>query len=365
MTPSGGSLPGDVWDDPDDVGEPAADRSTRGQRILVIPDGLAETPGPRGTTLSSFTPMALNAIAKRGAVRRVATTPPGLLPGSEVGLPLLLGWTPTRTVSRGRVDAAASGLTEPAGAVVHRVDVRHDDGRPWPELAPTALSLLHGLDEALHVQHLAAHRMLVWGHRTPTLPRRLDLDDLGAANGVEGTHEPGDLPRFQLWPDGETPGPILDEDTAVVCAPRSTMAGVARLMGAATIHPSGATGRPGTDVAAKCRAATTLLRDGFHTVVVHVGSPDEASHARDPQAKRLEAQRIDRDLLAPLAALALDLGATLAVCPDHGTDPRTGDHLADPVPAVVWGPGIRPTGPDRLTEDAVAGAPVVASPWTP
>jgi 2,3-bisphosphoglycerate-independent phosphoglycerate mutase len=333
------------------------------QRVLVIPDGLAETPGPFGTTLSSFNPMALGAIARRGAVRRVATTPPGLQPGSEVGLPLLLGWTPTGVVSRGRIDAAARGLTEPAGAVVHRVDVRHADGRAWPELAPTALSLLHGLDEALHVQHLAAHRLLVWGHRAPTLPRRLDLDDLGAANGVAGTHDPDDLPRFQLWPDGETPPPILDADTVVVCAPRSTMAGVARLMGAEVLHPSGATGAPGTDVAAKARAATSLLRDGIHTVVVHVGSPDEASHARDPQAKRLEAQKIDRDLLAPLAALVLDLGATLAVCPDHGTDPRTGTHLGDPVPGVVWGPGIRPSGPDVMTEDAVATAPVVAGPW--
>lgn len=329
----------------------------------MIPDGLAETPGPLGTTLGSFTPMALNAIARRGAVRRVATTPEGLSPGSETGLPLLLGWTPGGVVSRGRIDAAAHGLTEPRGAVVHRVDVRHDDGRPWPELQATAMTLLHGLDEALHVEALMGHRMLVWGHRDPTLPRRLDLDDLGAANGVAGTHDPDDLPRFQLWPDGEEPPPILDEDTAVVCAPRSTMAGVARLMGAAVLHPSGATGRPGTDVAAKARAATSLLRDGYHTVVVHVGSPDEASHDHDPQAKRLEAQKIDRDLLAPLAALALDLGATLAVCPDHGTDPRTGDHLADPVPAVVWGPGIRPGGPAVVTEEAVAGTPVVASPW--
>jgi 2,3-bisphosphoglycerate-independent phosphoglycerate mutase len=333
------------------------------QRILVIPDGLAETPGPLGTTLSSVTPMALNAIARRGAVRRVATTPPGLPPGSETGLPHLLGWTPTAPMSRGRIDAAAHGATEPAGAVVHRVDVRHDDGRPWPELAATARTLLRGLDEALHVQHLSGHRLLLWGHRDPTLPRRLDLDDLGAANGVAGTHDPDDLPRFQLWPDGEVPGPILDEDTAVVCAPRSTMAGVARLMGAAVVHPSGATGRPGTDVAAKARAATSLLRDGLHTVVVHVGSPDEAAHARDPQAKRLELQRIDRDLLAPLAALVLDLGATLAVCPDHGTDPRTGTHLADPVPAVVWGPGVRASGPDVVTEASVAHAPVVAGPW--
>jgi 2,3-bisphosphoglycerate-independent phosphoglycerate mutase len=367
--------PTDVWDDPDAADEldAAEDRDaatraeaaghTRGRRVLVIPDGLAERPGPLGTTLSSVKPMALNAVARRGAVRRVATTPEGLAPGSEVGLPTLLGWSPTGVVSRGRVDAAAHGLHEPHGAVVHRVDVRHDDGRPWPELAPSALTLLRGLDEALHVEHLSAHRFLVWGHRTPTLPRRLDLDDLGSAHGVAGTHDPDDLPRFQLWPDGIEPPPILDDDTVVVCAPRSTMAGVARLMGAATVHPAGATGRPGTSVAAKARAAVSLLRDGIHTVVVHVGSPDEAAHARDPQAKRLEMQKIDRDLIAPLAAVVLDLGATLAICPDHGTDPRTGEHLADPVPAVLWGPGVRPSGPDRVTEEAVAHAPVVASPW--
>jgi 2,3-bisphosphoglycerate-independent phosphoglycerate mutase len=366
MPPAG---PTDVWDAPDDADDlDAAERAeaaghTRGRRVLVIPDGLAERPGPGGTTLSSVNPMALNAVARRGAVRRVATTPAGLLPGSETGLPTLLGWAPTGIVSRGRVDAAAHGLDVPPGAVVHRVDVRHADGRPWPELAPTGLTLLGGLDEDLHAQGLADHRLLVWGHRTPTLPRRLDLDDLGWANDVAGTHDPDDLPRFQLWPDGIEPPPVLDEDTVVVCAPRSTMAGVARLMGAATVHPAGATGRPGTDIAAKARAAVGLLRDGIHTVVVHVGSPDEAAHARDPQAKRLEVQRLDRDLVAPLAAVVLDLGATLAVCPDHGTDPRTGEHLADPVPAVLWGPGVRPSGPDRVTEEAVASAPVVTSPW--
>ncbi|MGX6448507.1 hypothetical protein ACVU7I_10630 [Patulibacter sp. S7RM1-6] len=337
------------------------------QRLLVIPDGLAEPWSGSGlpTTLASTRTMALDAICRRGAVRRVATTPAGLPPGSETGLPLLLGWTPTGPVSRGRVDAAAHGLTEPPGALVHRVDVRHDDGRPWPELAEVAFRLLEGSvgEEALHVQRLHGHRMLVFGHTEPVLPHRRDLAEWGAHEGVAGADDPDDVPRLQLWPDGETPMPVLDEETVVVCAPRSTMSGVARLLGAETVHPRGATGRPGTDVAAKARAATALLRDGTPTVVVHVGSPDEAAHDHDPQAKRLELQGIDRDLLAPLAALALDLGATVAVCPDHGTDPRTGRHSGDPVPAVVWGPGVPASGPDRMTEDAVAGAPVVGGAW--
>lgn len=347
------------------------------QRILVIPDGLAEaTPaaGDPPTTLEATPTLALDAIARRGSVRRVAVTPEGLHAGSETGIPLLLGWIPDhdahgrpRPLSRGRIDAAAHGLREPDGAVVHRIDVRHADGRPWPELGEAAFSLLRGSggQEALHVQRLSGHRLVVFAHTEPILPHRRDLVSVGLGSGVAGVDDPADEPRLQLWDDGALPPPLLDEDTTVVCAARSTAAGIARLMGAATVHPSGATGDLRSDLAAKARAAVGLLRTGTATVVVHVGAPDEAAHARDPRAKARALQLLDRDLLAPLAGVALDLGATLAVCPDHGADPRTGRHTADPVPAVLWGPGIGRSGPERMTERGAANEPVVAGPWSP
>ncbi|MBF6620229.1 MAG: hypothetical protein ITG02_08370 [Patulibacter sp.] len=331
-------------------------------RVLVIPDGLAERPSGNDdppTTLDVIRPLALDALARRGAVRRVAVTPDGLHAGSETGLPVLFGWTPTATVSRGRIEAAAHGIDiehdDGTGDAVHRVDVRHADGRPWPELAAAAFDRLTAANPAHAVHRLAGHRLLAIGAREPTLP---------LLDGLEGADDPGDPPCLKLWADGEVPPPLLDDRTVVVCAPRSTAAGIARLMGAETVHPTGATGRPGTDVAAKARAAVALMRDGTPTVVVHVGSPDEAAHDHDPQAKQLEAQRIDRDLLAPLAGVAMDLGSLLAVCPDHGTDPRTGRHVADPVPAVLWGPGVPRRGPDSLRERLVAREPVVATPWT-
>jgi 2,3-bisphosphoglycerate-independent phosphoglycerate mutase len=327
-------------------------------RVLVIPDGLAERPGDEDTTLDAIQPLALDALARRGAVRRVAVTPDGLHAGSETGLPVLFGWTPSGAVSRGRIEAAAHGIDVGARDAVHRVDIRRADGRPWPELAAFACDRLTAANPDHAVHRLAGHRLLAVGDGAPTLPADDALDPDAAAD------DPGDRPRFKLWADGEIPPPLLDDDTVVVCAPRSTAAGIARLMGAATVHPSGATGRPGTDVAAKARAAVSLMRDGMPTVIVHVGSPDEAAHDHDPQAKRLEAQRIDRDLLAPLAGVAMDLGSLLAVCPDHGTDPRTGRHIADPVPAVLWGPGVPRRGPDALRERRVAGEPVVGSPWT-
>lgn len=325
-------------------------------RVLVIPDGLAERPDPTGatpTTLDAIRPLALDALARRGAVRRVAVTPDGLHPGSETGLTVLLGWTPAGAVSRGRVEAAAHGIDVDGGDAVHRVDVRHADGRPWPALAAAARDAVAAANPAHVVHRLAGHRLVAVGPDAPSLP---DPHGLGG-------DDPDDAPYLKLWADGEVPPPLLDDDTVVVCAPRSTAAGIARLMGARTAHPSGATGRPGTDVAAKARAAISLMRDGTPTVIVHVGSPDEAAHDHDPQAKRLEAQRIDRDLLAPLAGVAMDLGSLLAVCPDHGTDPRTGRHTADPVPAVLWGPGMLPSGPAACRERLVADEPVVGSPW--
>ncbi len=333
-------------------------------RVLVIPDGLAERPGPSDrtrTTLDVIRPLALDALARRGAARRVEVTPYGLHPGSETGLTVLFGWTPSGPVSRGRIEAAAHGIDVAAGVgsratcAVHRVDVRHADGRPWPELAAPAHALVTASNPRHTVHRLTGHRLLAVGHDLPRLPDAATLD---------GADDPDDQPYLKSWPDGEVPPPILDERTVVVCAPRSTASGIARLMGAQTVHPSGATGRPGTDIAGKARAAAALMRDGVPTVIVHVGSPDEAAHDHDPQAKQLEAQRIDRDLLAPLAGVAMDLGSLLAVCPDHGTDPRSGRHIADPVPAVLWGPGVLRSGPDELRERLVADEPIVATPWT-
>lgn len=328
-------------------------------RVLVIPDGLAERAGAGdpSTTLDVIRPLALDALARRGAVRRVAVTPDGLHPGSETGLTVLFGWAPTGAVSRGRIEASAHGIDVEDGdaRAVHRVDVRHADGRPWPELAEAAFARIADANPAHAVHRLTGHRLLAIGAVEPTLP---------ALDGLEGAEGADDAPRLKLWPDGEVPPPLLDEQTVVICAPRSTAAGIARLMGAETVHPTGATGRPGTDIAAKARAAVALMRDGVPTVIVHVGSPDEAAHDHDPQAKQLEAQRIDRDLLAPLAGVAMDLGSLLAVCPDHGTDPRSGRHIADPVPAVLWGPGVLRSGPESLRERLVADEPVVDSPWT-
>jgi 2,3-bisphosphoglycerate-independent phosphoglycerate mutase len=131
---------------------------------------------------------------------------------------------------------------------------------------------------------------------------------------------------------------------------------VAALLGARVVVPDGATGGPSTQLEAKADAALAALAAGAPRVVVHVGGADEAAHVLDAAGKVAFLERADRELIAPLAA-ALRHG-TLRVCPDHGCDPATGAHDADPVPHLTWRPGGSDRGRRRLTERAVAALDV-------
>ncbi len=151
----------------------------------------------------------------------------------------------------------------------------------------------------------------------------------------------------------------------MVAAPGAA-AGCARLLGAALVIPPGATGDVDTDLHAKARAAVDAIWRGAEQVVVHVGAPDEAAHRRDRAAKVAALEALDAALLGPLSAAIARAGGTLAVCPDHGTDPVDGTHDAGAVPALRWGRGIAPagrTGPNRMTEAAAAAAPVRTAAW--
>jgi 2,3-bisphosphoglycerate-independent phosphoglycerate mutase len=166
----------------------------------------------------------------------------------------------------------------------------------------------------------------------------------------------------RVWPDGARLPRALD-DTTVVVAARGAAAGCARLLGAALVVPPGATGDVDTDLHAKARAAVDAIERGARRVVVHVGAPDEAAHRRDAGAKVAALEALDAALLAPLSDAIAHARGTLAVCPDHGTDPLDGSHDAGAVPALRWGRGVAPAGPDRMTEAHSTGAAMRPAAW--
>jgi 2,3-bisphosphoglycerate-independent phosphoglycerate mutase len=277
----------------------------------------------------------LDALARHGAVVRVATTPAGLPAGSETGIATLLGAPPAEPVGRGWVDAAAYGLEVPEGVTPWRADVVYRNGR--------RASIRQARDVCAN---LGRHARAVCGHRLVILAGERPED-----RRLLGLH-------VRVWPGGPPPAGRLPVPTTVVCAPGAA-AGCARLLGAEVVVPPGATGDVDSDLRAKAAAATAAIESGERRVVVHLGAPDEAAHRRDAGAVIAAIERLDRELLGPLRDAVGAAGGRLAVCPDHLTDPLDGRHHADPVPAVLWGAGVARGGARRCTERQAAHAPLL------
>jgi 2,3-bisphosphoglycerate-independent phosphoglycerate mutase len=313
--------------------------------VLVIPDGAAQ-PLRRGvpTALETARTPVLDALAATGEVARVAVTPAGVPAGSEAGVPALLGHPPARALGRGRIDAAGYGVPVPAGLIPWRADVVREDG----SRASTAMARM--IAAALGGAWTHGHRLVLFA---PQGSAPAGGASAGASRGGAGV---------RVWPDGASLPRALD-DTTVVIAARGAAAGCARLLGAALVVPPGATGDVDTDLHAKARAAVAAIERGAQRVVVHVGAPDEAAHRRNAEAKVAALEALDAALLGPLSGAVARAGGSLAVCPDHGTDPLHGTHDSAAVPALRWGAGIAPAGPDRMTEAASGDAPVHPPAW--
>jgi 2,3-bisphosphoglycerate-independent phosphoglycerate mutase len=314
-------------------------------RVLVILDGAAEPIWPWPSTLEEATTPALDGLCGRGTVARIATTPAGLAPGSEVGIPTLLGAAPRGAVGRGRVEAAAAGIELGDGTGAWRIDLHHTDGRR----AVTAEALLLAPEltarlTAHDVRRLKGHRFLAIGAERP---------EIGDVAGLQA----------HVWDDGEELTPVLDRRTVVIAAPGAA-AGCGRLLGAHVVTPDGATGDVGSNLWSKTRAALAALRTA-ETVVVHVGGADEAAHHRDRLGKVAMLEATDQDVIRPLGRAMRDAGGVIAVTSDHATCVETGRHHADPVPLVVAGTGVGRAGALRLHERLVTRARVWDSPWAP
>jgi 2,3-bisphosphoglycerate-independent phosphoglycerate mutase len=249
--------------------------------VLIILDGATDGAGAQIDTRAM---PALRRLADAGEVEWLELLDSGVPVGSETAIASLLGWRPPGAVDRALVEAAARGLAPEPGERVRRLDI---DG----------------------------HRILVFGETTVTARSPI-----------------------RVWPPGARPPRILDGSTVVVGA-AGAATGLGALMGARTVVPPGATGRPGSDLAAKRMAALQAIDGDAAWVVVHVGGADEAGHAGDATAKAAVLADADRELIGPLAAAIARCGGRIQVGPDHGCDPRTGEHVGGPVPHVTWTAG--------------------------
>ncbi|RLE59625.1 MAG: phosphonopyruvate decarboxylase [Thermoprotei archaeon] len=99
------------------------------------------------------------------------------------------------------------------------------------------------------------------------------------------------------------------------------------------------------------RLETTLkLLERYDAVYVHLKGPDEPGHDGDLERKVKAIELIDKYFTKPLLE-SIDLGGTaIIVTSDHATPWTHKAHTDDPVPVLVYIPGIEGDGIERFTE---------------
>jgi 2,3-bisphosphoglycerate-independent phosphoglycerate mutase len=345
------------------------------KRVLLVPDGMADEPlaelGGRTPLAVADTP-AMDALARAGTVGLVRTVPAGMPPGSDVGNLSVLGYDPAAVYS-GRSPLEAVNIVElgpddvsyrcnlvtVAGGLMKDNTAGHISNEEAHACFAALSAALDGDGFEFHAG-VTYRGLLVWrdGELVPCTPPHDILDQPVAGHlpgeeaGEAGSPAARRLTELQrragevlagirpatnawLWGEGRAPRmPRFVELyglSAAVVGAVDLVRGIGRLAGLDVIDVPGATGDLDTDYGAKARAALEALHT--HDLVwVHVEAPDEAAHMGSLSEKIKAIERIDHEVLAPLAASRP--APAILVLADHLTPLRTRTHDGSPVPFV-------------------------------
>jgi len=119
--------------------------------------------------------------------------------------------------------------------------------------------------------------------------------------------------------------------------------GIGCYAGLRRIEVEGITGLANTNYEGKAKAAIEALRRGDDFVFLHVEASDEAGHDGDLDLKLKSIDYLDRRIIKPIydeVSTWKDDPVCIAVLPDHPTPVEIRTHVSEPVPFLIWHPGI-------------------------
>lgn len=138
--------------------------------------------------------------------------------------------------------------------------------------------------------------------------------------------------------------------------------GIGSLAGLRVIDVEGATGLADTNYEGKAAAAIEALKtDDF--VYLHIEASDEAGHDGNLELKLSTIDYLDRRAIGPIFEAVKDWGKSgtpdadkepvaIAVLPDHPTPVAHRTHTNEPVPFLIYAPGIEPDGVETFDEES-------------
>lgn len=128
--------------------------------------------------------------------------------------------------------------------------------------------------------------------------------------------------------------------------------GIGRYAGLNRVTVEGMTGLADTNYENKAQAAIDMLRQ-HDFVYLHVEASDEAGHDGDLELKLKTIENLDRRIVKPVyeeVSTWTDTPVCIAILPDHPTPVELRVHVAEPVPFIIWHPGITPDGVETYDE---------------
>ena len=381
------------------------------KHLIILGDGMADWAVPElgNKTLLQYadTPY-MDRLAREGRTGMLKTVADGFHPGSEVANMSVMGYDlPEVYEGRGVLEAASIGVDLGPEDMAMRCNIvcvegdmlkNHSAGHISTEEADI---LIRYLDEMLGNDRIRfytgvqyRHLLVVKGgekrlacvppHDIPLQPFRPNLvkalcpeaqetaDLLNAlivkSQELLASHplnlkrmSEGKDPANSIWPwsPGYRPRmkPLAEKYPAVrkgsVITAVDLIRGIGRYAGLRCIDVEGATGLYTTNYEGKAQAALDALKtDDF--VYLHIEASDEAGHEGDVPLKLKTIEYLDRRVVGPVCEALKNWSepVAVAVLPDHPTPCELRTHTNDPVPFLIYYPGIEADGVQTYDEVA-------------
>lgn len=171
----------------------------------------------------------------------------------------------------------------------------------------------------------------------------------------------GKDPANSIWPWGGGYRPQMESlgsrfpqiKSGSVISAVDLIRGIGRYAGLRVLDVEGATGLYDTSYENKTAALLEALKeDDF--VYLHVEASDEAGHEGNVALKIRTVENLDSRAVGPIyeAVKQWDEPVAIAILPDHPTPCKHRTHTAEPVPFLVWHPGITPDSVGTFDEAA-------------
>lgn len=128
--------------------------------------------------------------------------------------------------------------------------------------------------------------------------------------------------------------------------------GIGKYAGLNRVMVEGMTGLADTNYENKAQAAIDILRK-HDFVYLHIEASDEAGHDGDLALKLKTIENLDSRIVRPIyeeVSTWKDEPVCIAILPDHPTPVELRTHVDEPVPFIIWYPGITPDSVETYDE---------------